>query len=110
MDEVYYIIGGVRPGEGAIVTRDRLNTADVWRLGQGNTCPPLACLLGREQISSLRCHRLLHSLVLGNRVPRVLSRTSKCLSQHSEHVYGAMPTVGEESGSWFRLQVRGGPL
>ena len=32
VDEVYYIVGGVRPGEGAIVTRDRLNTADIWRL------------------------------------------------------------------------------
>ena len=33
IDEVYYIVGGAGPGEGVIITRDRLNTADVWRLG-----------------------------------------------------------------------------
>eukprot|EP01047_Picozoa_sp_COSAG01_P052515 COSAG01_NODE_5529_length_4204_cov_4.968088_4_plen_101_part_00 len=33
IDEIYYIVGGAGPGEGAIITRDRLNTADVWRLG-----------------------------------------------------------------------------
>jgi hypothetical protein len=29
-------VGGAGPGEGAIITRDRLNTADVWRLGADN--------------------------------------------------------------------------
>jgi N-acylethanolamine-hydrolysing acid amidase len=33
IDEVYYIVGGAAPREGAIITRDRLNTADIWRLG-----------------------------------------------------------------------------
>jgi len=28
----YYIVGGTKPGEGAVVTRDRLKAADVWRL------------------------------------------------------------------------------
>lgn len=32
VDEVYYIVGGARPGEGAVVTRDRIGTANVWRL------------------------------------------------------------------------------
>ncbi|XP_023658990.1 N-acylethanolamine-hydrolyzing acid amidase-like [Paramormyrops kingsleyae] len=29
---VYYIVGGVQPGEGAVVTRDRSGAADVWVL------------------------------------------------------------------------------
>ena len=29
---VYYIIGGVKPGEGAVITRDRLHAKDVWTL------------------------------------------------------------------------------
>jgi hypothetical protein len=32
VDEVYYIVGGVSSGEGAVVTRDRVGTANVWRL------------------------------------------------------------------------------
>jgi len=28
----YYIVGGTKPGEGAVVTRDRSKAADVWRL------------------------------------------------------------------------------
>ncbi|XP_070568770.1 N-acylethanolamine-hydrolyzing acid amidase-like [Ptychodera flava] len=33
---VYFIIGGVSPGEGAVVTRDRLQARDVWRLDVKN--------------------------------------------------------------------------
>ena len=29
---VYYIVGGVRPGEGAVITRDRMKAKDVWTL------------------------------------------------------------------------------
>nr|XP_006821136.1 PREDICTED: N-acylethanolamine-hydrolyzing acid amidase-like [Saccoglossus kowalevskii] len=32
----YYIIGGVQPGEGAVITRDRLTAKDVWRLDSKN--------------------------------------------------------------------------
>jgi N-acylethanolamine-hydrolysing acid amidase len=32
---VYVIVGGMRAGEGAVVTRDRKRPADVWRLGDG---------------------------------------------------------------------------
>ena len=32
VDEVYYIVGGAKAGEGAVVTRDRIGTANVWRL------------------------------------------------------------------------------
>ena len=32
MDEAYYIVGGAGKGEGAVVTRDRIGAADVWRL------------------------------------------------------------------------------
>eukprot|EP01052_Picozoa_sp_SAG31_P049253 SAG31_NODE_10694_length_1109_cov_1.007921_1_plen_245_part_00 len=39
VDEVYYIVGGVKAGEGAIVTRDRVGAADVWRLGSKNSGP-----------------------------------------------------------------------
>ena len=30
--DVYYIIGGVHPGEGVVVTRDRGGPADIWPL------------------------------------------------------------------------------
>ncbi|XP_029115380.1 N-acylethanolamine-hydrolyzing acid amidase-like [Scleropages formosus] len=30
--DVYYIVAGVRPGEGVVVTRDRLGSADIWPL------------------------------------------------------------------------------
>lgn len=30
--DVYYIVGGVRPGEGVVITRDRGGSADVWPL------------------------------------------------------------------------------
>lgn len=30
--DVYYIVGGVKPGEGAIITRDRLHAVNVWKL------------------------------------------------------------------------------
>ena len=29
---VYYIVGGVRPGEGVVITRDRTGPADIWPL------------------------------------------------------------------------------
>ena len=29
---VYYIVGGVRAGEGAVITRDRTGPADIWPL------------------------------------------------------------------------------
>lgn len=29
---VYYIVGGVRAGEGAVITRDRAGPADIWPL------------------------------------------------------------------------------
>ena len=29
---VYYIVGGTKPGEGAIITRDRLKARDIWKL------------------------------------------------------------------------------
>uniref|UniRef100_A0A672IDP1 Uncharacterized protein n=1 Tax=Salarias fasciatus TaxID=181472 RepID=A0A672IDP1_SALFA len=29
---VYYIVGGVRPGEGVVITRDRKGPADIWPL------------------------------------------------------------------------------
>lgn len=29
---VYYIVGGVRPGEGAVIARDRTGPADIWPL------------------------------------------------------------------------------
>lgn len=32
VDEVYYIVGGSRAGQGAVVTRDRIGTANIWRL------------------------------------------------------------------------------
>ena len=43
IDEVYYIVGGAAPGEGAIITRDRLNTADIcgweaWTRTDGSGC------------------------------------------------------------------------
>ncbi|EDO37695.1 predicted protein, partial [Nematostella vectensis] len=31
-DDSYYIVGGVKPDQGAVVTRNRLSTADVWML------------------------------------------------------------------------------
>eukprot|EP00041_Stephanoeca_diplocostata_P009539 m.147257 g.147257 ORF g.147257 m.147257 type:complete len:443 (-) comp17783_c0_seq1:180-1508(-) len=37
IDEVYYITGGTKSKEGAVVARTRLGTADVWRLDTGNT-------------------------------------------------------------------------
>jgi len=30
--DVYYIVAGVNPGEGAVISRNRLNATDVWRL------------------------------------------------------------------------------
>ncbi|XP_034028148.1 N-acylethanolamine-hydrolyzing acid amidase-like isoform X2 [Thalassophryne amazonica] len=30
--EVYYIVGGLQPGEGAVITRDRSGPADIWPL------------------------------------------------------------------------------
>lgn len=30
--DVYYIVGGVRPGEGVVITRDRSRSADIWPL------------------------------------------------------------------------------
>uniref|UniRef100_UPI0037E75CC2 N-acylethanolamine-hydrolyzing acid amidase-like n=1 Tax=Semicossyphus pulcher TaxID=241346 RepID=UPI0037E75CC2 len=33
---VYYIVGGVRPGEGAVITRDRTGPADIWPLDPVN--------------------------------------------------------------------------
>ena len=32
----YYILAGTKPGEGAVVTRDRLGVADVWPLNAAN--------------------------------------------------------------------------
>ena len=32
IDPVYYILGGAKSGEGAVVTRDRKEAADIWRL------------------------------------------------------------------------------
>lgn len=29
---VYYIVGGVRAGEGVVITRDRAGPADIWPL------------------------------------------------------------------------------
>lgn len=29
---VYYIVGGVRAGEGVVITRDRKGPADIWPL------------------------------------------------------------------------------
>lgn len=29
---VYYIVGGVQAGEGAVITRDRMGPADIWSL------------------------------------------------------------------------------
>lgn len=33
---VYYIVGGVRAGEGAVITRDRTGPADIWSLDPVN--------------------------------------------------------------------------
>ncbi|XP_077987046.1 N-acylethanolamine-hydrolyzing acid amidase-like [Glandiceps talaboti] len=33
---VYYIVGGVNPGEGAVITRDRVKARDVWHLDPNN--------------------------------------------------------------------------
>lgn len=33
---VYYIVGGVRAGEGAVITRDRAGPADIWPLDPVN--------------------------------------------------------------------------
>jgi len=30
--DVYYILGGAQPGQGAVITRNRFNATDVWRL------------------------------------------------------------------------------
>lgn len=30
---IYYIVGGAQPGQGAVVTRDRRGTADLWKIG-----------------------------------------------------------------------------
>lgn len=34
--EVYYIVGGVRAGEGVVITRDRAGPADIWPLDPAN--------------------------------------------------------------------------
>ncbi|XP_073717268.1 N-acylethanolamine-hydrolyzing acid amidase-like [Misgurnus anguillicaudatus] len=34
--DVYYIVGGVRPGEGVVITRDRDGSADIWPLDPVN--------------------------------------------------------------------------
>lgn len=31
---VYFIIGGMLPGEGAVITKDRLRANDIWTLNQ----------------------------------------------------------------------------
>lgn len=31
----YIIIGGIKPGEGVVITRDPLNTVDSWTLKDG---------------------------------------------------------------------------
>lgn len=33
---VYYIVGGVRAGEGVVITRDRKGPADIWPLDPVN--------------------------------------------------------------------------
>ena len=33
--DIYFIVGGVKPGEGLIITRDRSKAADIWRLDTG---------------------------------------------------------------------------
>lgn len=33
---VYYIVGGVRAGEGVVITRDRDGPVDIWPLEPGN--------------------------------------------------------------------------
>lgn len=33
---VYYIVGGVRAGEGVVITRDRPGPADIWALDPVN--------------------------------------------------------------------------
>ncbi|XP_051537150.1 N-acylethanolamine-hydrolyzing acid amidase-like isoform X1 [Myxocyprinus asiaticus] len=30
--DVYYVVGGTHPGEGVVITRDRLRSADIWSL------------------------------------------------------------------------------
>lgn len=35
--DVYYICSGVNPGEGAVITRNRLNASDIWRLNAPET-------------------------------------------------------------------------
>jgi hypothetical protein len=30
--DVYYILGGAKPGQGAVITRNRINATDIWRL------------------------------------------------------------------------------
>lgn len=32
ISDVYYIVGGVYPGEGVVITRDRSGPADIWPL------------------------------------------------------------------------------
>lgn len=32
ISDVYYIVGGVYPGEGVVITRDRNGPADIWPL------------------------------------------------------------------------------
>lgn len=30
--DMYYIVGGIKAGQGAVITKNRLSVADVWRL------------------------------------------------------------------------------
>ena len=32
----YFIIAGTKPGQGVIITRDRMSTRDIWRLSASN--------------------------------------------------------------------------
>eukprot|EP01091_Cochliopodium_minus_P006995 TRINITY_DN1693_c7_g1_i1.p1 TRINITY_DN1693_c7_g1~~TRINITY_DN1693_c7_g1_i1.p1 ORF type:complete len:489 (-),score=95.81 TRINITY_DN1693_c7_g1_i1:161-1627(-) len=35
--DVYYTVAGIGPGEGAIITRNRYNATDIWRIGNVNS-------------------------------------------------------------------------
>ena len=37
IDQNYFIVGGVKPSEGAIISRDRAKAVDVWYLGRNAT-------------------------------------------------------------------------
>lgn len=34
---IYYIVGGPKPGQGAVITRERRSTVDTWKIGEGNS-------------------------------------------------------------------------